>query len=180
MRDKTNHAEVNGRVMVFCYTVALTYNIECTQCVNEVLPKMVSNLTTKLLLSREEEGRDLLGKRTMDFKVTYLDAGLTSSYINDTETNNTANTNGNSQGSASSGNSNNSTSTNSSGKIVAKRYKTHLRDFLSTCRSKRKSANWPWPHLNHLPQIGLRSGSNHSQTLMSFDQQTSYLQQKKI
>ncbi|XP_029848211.3 aryl hydrocarbon receptor [Ixodes scapularis] len=27
----------------------------------------------------EEEGRDLLGKRTMDFKVTYLDAGLTTS-----------------------------------------------------------------------------------------------------
>lgn len=27
-------------------------------------------------INREEEGRDLLGKRTMDFKVTYLDGGL--------------------------------------------------------------------------------------------------------
>lgn len=29
-----------------------------------------------MYLCREEEGRDLLGKRTMDFKVTYLDGGL--------------------------------------------------------------------------------------------------------
>ncbi len=34
---------------------------------------------------REEEGRDLMGKRTMDFKVSYLDAGLTSSYFSDQE-----------------------------------------------------------------------------------------------
>lgn len=34
---------------------------------------------------REEEGRDLLGKRTMDFKVSYLDAGLTNSYFTDSD-----------------------------------------------------------------------------------------------
>ena len=28
----------------------------------------------------EEEGKDLLSKRTMDFKVSYLDQGLSSSY----------------------------------------------------------------------------------------------------
>ena len=33
--------------------------------------------------NREEEGRDLMGKRTMDFKVSYLDAGLTSNYLSD-------------------------------------------------------------------------------------------------
>ncbi|KAL1132034.1 hypothetical protein AAG570_011642, partial [Ranatra chinensis] len=44
----------------------------------------------------EEEGRDLLGKRTMDFKVSYLDAGLTNSYFSDSEMIGTA-----SQGSAS-------------------------------------------------------------------------------
>ncbi|KAJ8664377.1 hypothetical protein QAD02_006039 [Eretmocerus hayati] len=33
----------------------------------------------------EEEGRDLLGKRTMDFKVSYLDAGLTNSYFSDSD-----------------------------------------------------------------------------------------------
>ena len=58
----------------------------------------------------------------MDFKVTYLDTGLTSSYFNDGETG------------ATNGNSTNSGSTPSK---VPKRYKAHLRDFLSSCRSKR-------------------------------------------
>jgi hypothetical protein len=34
---------------------------------------------------REEEGRDLLGKRTMDFKVSYLDATFNSNYMTDSE-----------------------------------------------------------------------------------------------
>nr|ATI22098.1 aryl hydrocarbon receptor [Tigriopus kingsejongensis] len=75
----------------------------------------------------EEEGRDLLGKRTMDFKVTYLDVGLTSSYLSDNESS--------SQGSAGTG-TNGTSSTKSN-----KRYKTHLRDFLSSCKTKRKPTN---------------------------------------
>ncbi|XP_043201466.1 aryl hydrocarbon receptor-like [Amphibalanus amphitrite] len=63
----------------------------------------------------EEEGRDLLGKRTMDFKVSYLDPGLTSQYLYDGEVG--------ASGTAGRGN---------------RRYKTQLRDFLSTCRTKRK------------------------------------------
>nr|XP_023021718.1 aryl hydrocarbon receptor protein 1-like [Leptinotarsa decemlineata] len=74
----------------------------------------------------EEEGRDLLGKRTMDFKVSYLDAGLPNNYFSETD----------------------QLVTNSSGigqhsipttpTRVNRRYKTQLRDFLSTCRTKRK------------------------------------------
>ena len=63
----------------------------------------------------------------MDFKVTYLDAGLTSAYFNDGET---PNSNGSSNNSVS--NTNNSSATK-----VPKRYKAHLRDFLSSCRTKR-------------------------------------------
>uniref|UniRef100_A0A336MPL7 CSON003255 protein n=1 Tax=Culicoides sonorensis TaxID=179676 RepID=A0A336MPL7_CULSO len=79
----------------------------------------------------EEEGRDLLGKRTMDFKVSYLDTGLSSSYFTDTD----------------------QLIVPSTGSPSAlpppppavhqpranRRYKTQLRDFLSTCRTKRKS-----------------------------------------
>ena len=54
----------------------------------------------------------------MDFKVTYLDAGLTSSYF--------------SEGDSGSGQPNGAVSTK-----VPKRYKAHLRDFLSSCRTKR-------------------------------------------
>lgn len=79
---------------------------------------------------REEEGRDLLGKRTMDFKVTYLDAGLTSAYFNEGET-------PNSNGSSNSVTSSNNTSGSGSNTKVPKRYKAHLRDFLSSCRTKR-------------------------------------------
>ena len=63
----------------------------------------------------------------MDFKVTYLDAGLTSTYFSDTDA-------PSSNGTA----TNNSPSTqNSSATKVPKRYKAHLRDFLSSCRTKR-------------------------------------------
>lgn len=83
------------------------------------------------LVSREEEGRDLLGKRTMDFKVSYLDAGLTSSYFTDSEQ-----LVGLSPGG--SGGSPASSASNTPTQRVSRRYKTQLRDFLSTCRTKRK------------------------------------------
>ncbi len=63
----------------------------------------------------------------MDFKVTYLDAGLTSTYL-DGEV-----------GSGSATTTNGAAPPPSSNKIT-KRYKTHLRDFLSSCRGKRKAA----------------------------------------
>ncbi|XP_055527572.1 aryl hydrocarbon receptor [Wyeomyia smithii] len=76
----------------------------------------------------EEEGRDLLGKRTMDFKVSYLDTGLTSTYFTDAD-----------QLIATPSGSP-STLPISSQQRYSRRYKTQLRDFLSTCRSKRKLA----------------------------------------
>lgn len=78
----------------------------------------------------DEEGRDLLGKRTMDFKVTYLDAGLTSSYLSEgSDMPSGANSNGG------------TTSTHLPKSGGNKRYKTHLRDFLSNSgRGKRKSS----------------------------------------
>lgn len=98
---------------------------------------------------REEEGRDLLGKRTMDFKVSYLDAGLSNSYFSDSEQ---------LSGSLSSTTAATASSTTGSGPAGStgqtqpsqprRRYKTHLRDFLSTCRTKRKlsaSAAGPTP-----------------------------------
>ncbi|XP_044729654.1 aryl hydrocarbon receptor protein 1 [Chrysoperla carnea] len=76
----------------------------------------------------EEEGRDLLGKRTMDFKVSYLDAGLTNSYF--TEQDQLVSTN--------SPSTSNQHSNSTTPPRVNRRYKTQLRDFLSTCRTKRK------------------------------------------
>ncbi|CAB0016303.1 unnamed protein product [Nesidiocoris tenuis] len=81
----------------------------------------------------EEEGRDLLGKRTMDFKVSYLDAGLTNSYFSDSEL---VCSGGGAPGTGLSGQS--SASQPSTPQRVNRRYKTQLRDFLSTCRTKRK------------------------------------------
>ncbi|KAL7032422.1 hypothetical protein ACKWTF_007313 [Chironomus riparius] len=76
----------------------------------------------------EEEGRDLLGKRTMDFKVSYLDTGFSSNYFTDAD-----------QLIIPPNNSPSSTSNPSTGtQRTNRRYKTQLRDFLSTCRSKRK------------------------------------------
>ncbi|CAH0553169.1 unnamed protein product [Brassicogethes aeneus] len=74
----------------------------------------------------EEEGRDLLGKRTMDFKVSYLDAGLPNNYFSESDQ----------LISSSTSNATHSVSTTPS--RVNRRYKTQLRDFLSTCRTKRK------------------------------------------
>ncbi|KAG8042062.1 hypothetical protein G9C98_000053 [Cotesia typhae] len=77
----------------------------------------------------EEEGRDLLGKRTMDFKVSYLDAGLTNSYFSDND-------------SLTGPSMTPTLPAQPTPQRVNRRYKTQLRDFLSTCRSKRtKLAN---------------------------------------
>ncbi|XP_044262392.1 aryl hydrocarbon receptor isoform X2 [Tribolium madens] len=73
----------------------------------------------------EEEGRDLLGKRTMDFKVSYLDAGLPNSYFSESDLLSTTTT----------------AQHNLTPSRVNRRYKTQLRDFLSTCRTKRKLSN---------------------------------------
>uniref|UniRef100_A0AAR5QH84 Aryl hydrocarbon receptor n=1 Tax=Dendroctonus ponderosae TaxID=77166 RepID=A0AAR5QH84_DENPD len=71
----------------------------------------------------EEEGRDLLGKRTMDFKVSYLDAGLPNTYFSDSDQLLTSPTH---------------PAVPTTPTRVNRRYKTQLRDFLSTCRTKRK------------------------------------------
>ena len=72
----------------------------------------------------------------MDFKVTYLDAGLTSNYLNDD------NTSSPSSATANGTNGSSSLSSSSGGTKISKRYKTHLRDFLSSCRTgKGKEAN---------------------------------------
>jgi aryl hydrocarbon receptor len=74
-----------------------------------------------------------LGKRTMDFKVTYLDAGLTSAYFSDGEA------------PPSNGSSTPAAANTTTGTKVPKRYKAHLRDFLSSCRGKRAK------HTHHSP-----------------------------
>ena len=50
---------------------------------NELYPKqiIIYVIHFNLYFYREEEGKDLLGKRTMDFKVSYLDAGFATSYF---------------------------------------------------------------------------------------------------
>lgn len=75
-----------------------------------------------ILFYREEEGRDLLGKRTMDFKVTYLDGGLGSI-------------------------------TDRSGLLSdsdfvlrcqrTRRYKSQIRDLITTCRKRKSPVNGP-------------------------------------
>lgn len=85
----------------------------------------MNNPNNECFNSREEEGRDLLGKRTMDFKVSYLDTGLTSLYFSETEQL--------------------SCESNATPPRAARRYKTQLRDFLSTCRNKRRVPPTPAP-----------------------------------
>ncbi|XP_023246359.1 protein single-minded isoform X1 [Copidosoma floridanum] len=93
----------------------------------------------------EEEGRDLLGKRTMDFKVSYLDAGLTNSYFSDSDSLGGSSCLGSqltsqqqSQQSQQQQQQQQSPQ-QSQPQRVNRRYKNQLRDFLSTCRSKRAS-----------------------------------------
>lgn len=94
----------------------------------------------------EEEGRDLLGKRTMDFKVSYLDTGLSSTYFTEADQLIVPPT-----GSP-------STLTPPVPQARAnRRYKTQLRDFLSTCRTKRKpqqsigQVTPPTPVVDYIP-----------------------------
>jgi aryl hydrocarbon receptor len=75
-----------------------------------------------------------MGKRTMDFKVTYLDSGLTSAYFSECEA---PSSNGNGGGGGGPGSGAGSTTGSGSSTKVPKRYKAHLRDFLSSCRTKR-------------------------------------------
>lgn len=87
----------------------------------------------------EEEGRDLLGKRTMDFKVSYLDAGLPNNYFSDSDqlisTTPSSATSGVQTPPASAAHA---LTSSPAPTRVNRRYKTQLRDFLSTCRTKRK------------------------------------------
>ncbi|XP_055387647.1 hypoxia-inducible factor 1-alpha isoform X2 [Condylostylus longicornis] len=80
----------------------------------------------------EEEGRDLLGKRTMDFKVSYLDTGLATTYFSEAD-----------QLVVAPSNSPNVLPPPVTPQRPNRRYKTQLRDFLSTCRSKRKLQQTP-------------------------------------
>ncbi|UYV81855.1 AHR [Cordylochernes scorpioides] len=78
----------------------------------------------------EEEGRDLLGKRTMDFKVTYLDGGLgalteRSGLLADNE-------------------------------LVLRcqrnrRYKSQIKDILHTCRKRKASSSSSEPYIEEQP-----------------------------
>lgn len=75
----------------------------------------------------------------MDFKVSYLDAGLTNSYFSDSDQ---------LVGSSLNHSNTSSSSVLGGGSSVApqrlnRRYKTQLRDFLSTCRTKRKTHSSP-------------------------------------
>ncbi|GIX93148.1 aryl hydrocarbon receptor [Caerostris darwini] len=70
----------------------------------------------------EEEGRDLLGKRTMDFKVTYLDGGLNST-------------------------ADRSSLMSDSDFVLrcqrTRRYKSQIRDIINTCRKRKSPVNGP-------------------------------------
>ncbi|KAM8703482.1 hypothetical protein ACLKA7_008154 [Drosophila subpalustris] len=80
----------------------------------------------------DEEGHDLLGKRTMDFKVSYLDTGLASTYFSEADQLVVPPT------SASASPTAHALPPPVTPTRPNRRYKTQLRDFLSTCRSKRK------------------------------------------
>ena len=82
----------------------------------------------------EEEGRDLLGKRTMDFKVSYLDTGLSSTYFSEADQIHVP----------PSGSPTSLASSQASGATpqrANRRYKTQLRDFLSTCQRTKRGKN---------------------------------------
>lgn len=84
----------------------------------------------------EEEGRDLLGKRTMDFKVSYLDTGLSSTYFSEADQIIVPpTTSPNSLASAQ------AISTSGTPQRANRRYKTQLRDFLSTCQRTKRGKN---------------------------------------
>ena len=105
----------------------------------------IDSLSNYFNVNREEEGRDLLGKRTMDFKVSYLDAGLTSNYFSDESSSaiTTTTTTISSTASATSGQTvlPSQPSTQPTTQKIGRKYKNQLRDFLTNCRTKRKSGN---------------------------------------
>ena len=105
----------------------------------------IDSLSNYFDVNREEEGRDLLGKRTMDFKVSYLDAGLTSNYFSDESSSaiTTTTTTISSTASATSGQTvlPSQPSTQPTTQKIGRKYKNQLRDFLTNCRTKRKSGN---------------------------------------
>lgn len=72
----------------------------------------------------------------MDFKVSYLDAGLTNSYFSDSEQ--LSGSLSTSATAASTGSGTTGSAGQTQPSQPRRRYKTHLRDFLSTCRTKRK------------------------------------------
>lgn len=77
----------------------------------------------------------------MDFKVSYLDAGLTNTYFSDSDQlfSSSSSTQYSSTPTSTSQQSQSQTATKSpTPQRVNRRYKTQLRDFLSTCRTKRK------------------------------------------
>lgn len=83
----------------------------------------------------------------MDFKVSYLDAGLTNSYFSDSDQL-LSNSSSNQYSSAST--TVQQTATKSpTPQRVNRRYKTQLRDFLSTCRTKRKLNSHHQPPIAH-------------------------------
>ncbi|KAG1711225.1 Aryl hydrocarbon receptor [Nymphon striatum] len=97
---------------------------------------MISHLSTfkfSSRINREEEGRDMLGKRTMDFKIGFLDAALNiserNSIISDSDLGIRPS---------------NTTTTQTS-----RRYKSapQIRDIITNCRSKRTKMNTD--HHNH-------------------------------
>lgn len=91
----------------------------------------------------EEEGRDLLGKRTMDFKVSYLDTGLSSTYFSEADqiivppTGSPNSSLGSSHAPGATG----STTSTGTPQRANRRYKTQLRDFLSTCQRTKRGKN---------------------------------------
>lgn len=105
------------------------------------------------LVYREEEGRDLVGKRTMDFKVSYLDAGLTNSYFSDSDQLLNSSSNQYSSSSTPVPPQTATTTKSPTPQRVNRRYKTQLRDFLSTCRTKRKLNSHHQHNHHHQPAI---------------------------
>ncbi|XP_063708955.1 aryl hydrocarbon receptor [Culicoides brevitarsis] len=112
----------------------------------------------------EEEGRDLLGKRTMDFKVSYLDTGLSSSYFTDTDQLIVPSAGGGSPNAIVPPPTVHQPRAN-------RRYKTQLRDFLSTCRTKRKSSSAqssvgqitpPTPVVEYIPDASAAVAASYS------------------
>lgn len=89
----------------------------------------------------------MLGKRTMDFKVSYLDAGLTSNYFTDQESSSipapvtTATSSATSATSGQTVVASQSAGQQATPQKIGRKYKNQLRDFLTNCRTKRKSGS---------------------------------------